>query len=197
MGRPTSVFFNNSKISENQTSIADIIQDSYDFLNEQSFDTESVSDILNNEKKENKKVAFQISTANFNIIDNRIKGIVNISSTQKTNEEYTLHLKFSPLDLKQNVFGEKKNELHFKSDLTESIQINESSKNFKNVSIEIHIMKNDKIIGQKTFIEVLESDTQDFPESTKKTDYTKYAVIGIGLVGLIILYKKMRGKNKT
>lgn len=171
-------------------------EDLADSLNEQSFNIDTISDILINDEIENNKVSFQISTENFQISDGRIKGTVNILSTQKTQEEYGLNLQFSPLDLKQNVFNEKTNVLHFKSDLTESIQINETSDNLKNISIEIQIIKNNKVIS-KSSIEVLETDSQDFPDSTKKTDYTKYAIIGIGLIGLLIIFKTIRGKTKT
>jgi hypothetical protein len=187
--------FNQNEITQNQTSIADVSKDVETFLNEQSFDVDVISNILNNEDKETKEVSFNLSTENFVVVDNRIKGIVKIESTQKSNEDYILHLQFSPLDLKQNVFNEKKNILHFKSDLTESIQINETANNFKNVSIEIHIMKNNKVI-QKSFIEVNETDSLDSPKSdSNKSDYTKYAIAGIGLIGLIFLFKKIRGKN--
>ena len=86
------------------------------------------------------KTKFEIIPSNFKIIDNRIKGTVIVKSSEKIFDKVRLHTFFSPLDLKQNVFNQKLNDLHFRTDLTETIEINETAKNYKNLTIKLHVM---------------------------------------------------------
>ena len=61
--------------------------------------------------------------------------------------------------------------------------------------MKIHVMtENGKVVGQEKFIEVLESDTQDSPEKEKDFNTTKYIIIGVGLLGLALIIKRIRSK---
>ena len=201
--KPESVF-----IQDDVTSIGDIFQD---------VTTESNSfldDLLNIPKPENSNVifnnennqindmttkdligneSFEIIPSNFRISNGRILGTVNVKSTEKTYSVYRLHLFFSPLDLKKKIFGQKINDLYFKEDFSETIEINEDAKNYKNITVKIHVMTdNGKVIGQEKFIDVLENDSTDMPVKIKSENTTKYIIAGLGVLGLILLVRRIR-----
>jgi len=193
--KPESIF-NQNEFSQNQTSISDITEDLSsqleDFIDKipdsplPILDDSYLNDIFKNDETEIKNVSFEITPINFRIIDNRIKGTVLINTF------------FSPLDLKQNVFNQKINDLHFKSDLSETIEINETAKNYKNLSIKIHVMaEKGKVIGKEIFLDVLEGDTQDMPVKEQKDNKMMYVVGGIGLIALALIVKKMRKGDKN
>jgi hypothetical protein len=186
--KPESVF-NQNDITENQTSISTIQNEL-----ENNFDiTEVFQDLFKSETKENNPLSFEIIPSNFAVVNNRIKGTVNVKSNEKTFAVYRLHTFFSPLDLKQKIFGQKINDLHFKSDFSETIQINESAKNYKNVSIKIHVMSdNGKVIGQEIFLDVQQGDTQDMPVKAKSDNTAKYVIAIAGLIGLALIFKRIR-----
>ena len=78
--------------------------------------------------------------------------------------------------------------------MNETIQINESSKNYENVSMNLHVMnpKTKEHLSQEINIDVLKSDSQDMPVKDKKDNTSLYVVGGIGLIVLALIVKKMR-----
>ena len=191
--KPVSVS-NQNEISQNQTSISDISEDL-------SADLENFLDfpIFKNDDNKIKNVSYQVTPLNFKVLNGRIIGSVNISSSELTNEKTVLHASFFPLDLKQNKLGEKINTLNFNKDLNETIEINESSKNYENVSMNLHVMnpKTKEHLSQEVNIDVLKSDSQDMPEKDKKDNTSMYVVAGIGLVALALILKKVRKGDKN
>ena len=186
--KPESVFTQN-EITQNQTSISDVIEDL------ESLNNSFIENLFKNDDNKKTDMSFEIIPTNFRVINGRIKGTIDVKSNEKTHSIFRLHTFFSPLDLKQNIFGQKINDLHFKTDFSETIQINESAKNYKNISMKIHVMtENGKVVGQEKFIEVLESDSQDSPEKEKDSNTTKYIIIGVGLLGLALIAKRIRSK---
>jgi hypothetical protein len=160
-------------------------------------DSYLTDDFFKNDENKINSMSFEIIPSNFKIIDNRIKGTVIVKSSEKTYDSLRLHTFFSPLDLKQNVFNQKLNDLHFKTDLTETIEINETANNYKNLSIKIHVMgENGTVFGKEIFIDVLDSDSQDMPvkENKKIDDKMLYIIAGIGILGLALIIKRIRKK---
>ena len=195
--KPVSIF-NQNDFSQNQTSIADITEDlSSDLENFLS----PFPDLPNfkNEETKIKNVSYQVTPLNFKVLNGRIIGSVNISSSELTNEKTVLHASFFPLDLKQNKLGEKINTLNFNKDLNETIEINESSKNYENISMNLHVMnpKTKEHLSQEVNIDVLKSDSQDMPEKETKDNKMIYIVGGIGLIALALIVKKMRKGDKN
>ena len=205
--KPESVF-NENEFSENQTSIADITEDLSAQL-ENFIDTRPELKILDdsylhdnifkNDETEIKNVTFEITPINFKIQAGRITGTVNVSSSELTKEKPVLHASFFPLDMKQNKLSEKINQLNFNKDLNETIPINESSKTYQNVSMNLHVMnpKTKEHLSQEVNIDVLETDTQDMPVKEKKDNTSLYVVGGIGLIVLALIVKKMRKGDKV
>ena len=199
--KPVSIF-NQNDFSQNQTSIADITEDlSSDLENFLDFVPDLIPDLPNfkNEETEIKNVSYQVTPLNFKVVNGRIIGSVNISSSELTNEKTVLHASFFPLDLKQNKLGEKINTLNFSKDLNETIEINESSKNYENVSMNLHVMnpKTKEHLSQEVNIDVLKSDSQDMPKPLIKDNKMIYIVGGIGLIALALIVKKMRKGDKN
>lgn len=155
--------------------------------------------IFKNDETKIKNVSYQVTPLNFKVQSGRITGTVNISSSELTNEKPVLHASFYPLDLKQNKLSEKMNQLNFSKDLNETITINESSKNYENVSMNLHVMnpKTKEHLSQEVNIDVLKSDSQDMPVKDKKDNTSLYVVGGIGLIVLALIVKKMRKGNKN
>ena len=195
--KPVSVF-NQNEISQNQTSIADISKDLSSQL-ENFLDFVPDLPIFKNDETEIKNVSYQVTPLNFKVLNGRIVGSVNISSSELTNEKPVLHASFFPLDLKQNKFGEKMNTLNFNKDLNETIEINESSNNYENVSMNLHVMnpKTKEHLSQEINIDVLKSDSQDMPTPLIKDNKMIYIVGGIGLIALALIVKKMRKGDKN
>ena len=191
--KPVSVF-NQNEISQNQTSISDISDDL-------SADLENFLDfpIFKNDDNKIKNVSYQVTPSNFKVVNGRITGTVNVSSSELTNEKTVLHASFYPLDLKQNKLGEKMNQLNFSKDLNETIQINESSKTYENISMNLHVMnpKTKEHLSQEVNIDVEKSDSQDMPEKDKKDNTSMYVVAGIGIVALALILKKVRKGDKN
>ncbi len=160
-------------------------------------DSYLTDDFFKNDENKINSMSFEIIPSNFKIIDNRIKGTVIVKSSEKTYDSLRLHTFFSPLDLRQNIFNQKLNDLHFKTDLTETIEINETANNYKNLSIKIHVMgENGTVFGKEIFIDVLDSDSQDMPvkENKKIDDKMLYIIAGIGILGLALIIKRIRKK---
>ena len=205
--KPESVF-NENEFSENQTSIADITEDLSAQL-ENFIDTRPELKILDdsylhdnifkNDETEIKNVTFEITPINFKIQAGRITGTVNVSSSELSKEKPVLHASFFPLDMKQNKLSEKINQLNFSKDLNETIQINESSKTYQNVSMNLHVMnpKTKEHLSQEVNIDVLETDSQDMPVKDKKDNTSLYIVGGVGLIVLALIVKKMRKRDKA
>ena len=203
--KPESVF-----IQDDVTSIGDIFQDvtteSNSFLDDllNIPKPENSNVIFNNENNQTNDMttkdligneSFEIIPSNFRISNGRILGTVNVKSTEKTYSVYRLHLFFSPLDLKKKIFGQKINDLYFKEDFSETIEINEDAKNYKNITVKIHVMTdNGKVMGQEKFIDVLENDSTDMPVKIKSENTTKYIIAGLGVLGLILLVRRIRKK---
>ena len=199
VSRTNKPFIQQKEFSQNQTSIADITKDlSADLEN---FLPDLIPDlpIFKNDETEIKNVSYQVTPLNFKVVNGRIIGSVNISSSELTNEKTVLHASFFPLDLKQNKFGEKINTLNFNKDLNETIEINESSKNYENISMNLHVMnpKTKEHLSQEVNIDVLKSDSQDMPEKETKDNKMIYIVGGIGLIALALIVKKMRKGDKN
>jgi len=190
--KPVSIF-NQNDFSQNQTSIADITEDLSSDL-ENFLDFVPDLPIFKNDETEIKNVSYQVTPLNFKVQSGRITGTVNVSSSELTDDKPVLHASFYPLDLKQNKFSEKINKLNFTKDLNETIQINESSKNYENVSMNLHVMnpKTKEHLSQEINIDVLKSDSQDMPVKDKKDNTSLYVVGGIGLIVLALIVKKMR-----
>ncbi len=195
--KPISIF-NQNDFSQNQTSISDITKDLSSQL-ETFIDLIPVSPIFKNEETEITNVSYQVTPSNFKVVNGRITGTVNVSSSQLTDEKTVLHASFYPLDLKQNKLGEKMNPLNFSKDLNETIQINESSKTYENVSMNLHVMnpKTKEHLSQEVNIDVEKSDSQDMPEKDKKDNTSMYVIAGIGLVTLALIIKKVRKGDKN
>ena len=205
--KPESVF-NENEFSENQTSIADITEDLSAQL-ENFIDTRPELKILDdsylhdnifkNDETEIKNVTFEITPINFKIQAGRITGTVNVSSSELSKEKPVLHASFFPLDMKQNKLSEKINQLNFSKDLNETVKINESSKNYENISMNLHVMnpKTKEHLSQEVNIDVLKSDSQDMPVKDKKDNTSLYVVGGIGLIVLALIVKKMRKGDKN
>ena len=209
--KPVSIF-NQNDFSQNQTSIADITEDLSSGL-QTFYDFDAIAENnklpkeqqvmfspnFKNEETEIKNVSYQVTPLNFKVLNGRIIGTVNISSSELTNEKTVLHASFFPLDLKQNKLGEKINTLNFNKDLNETIEINESSKNYENVSMNLHVMnpKTKEHLSQEVNIDVLKSDSQDMPEKETKDNKMIYIVGGIGLIALALIVKKMRKGDKN
>lgn len=195
--KPISIF-NQNDFSQNQTSISDITKDLSSQL-ETFIDLIPVSPIFKNEETEITNVSYQVTPSNFKVVNGRITGTVNVSSSQLTDEKTVLHASFYPLDLKQNKLGEKMNPLNFSKDLNETIQINESSNNYENVSMNLHVMnpKTKEHLSQEVNIDVEKSDSQDMPEKDKKDNTSMYVIAGIGLVTLALIIKKVRKGDKN
>lgn len=191
--KPISIF-NENDFSQNQTSISDITED----LSSQ-LETFIDSPIFKNEETEINNVSYQLTPLNFKVLNGRIIGSVNISSSELTDEKPVLHASFFPLDLKQNKFREKMNTLNFNKDLNETIEINESSNNYENVSMNLHVMnpKTKEHLSQEVNIDVLKSDSQDMPEKDKKDNTSMYVIAGIGIVALALIIKKVRKGDKN
>ena len=191
--KPISIF-NQNDFSQNQTSISDITKDLSSEL-----ETFIDSPIFKNEETEIKNVSYQVTPSNFKVVNGRITGTVNVSSSQLTDEKTVLHASFYPLDLKQNKLGEKMNPLNFSKDLNETIQINESSKTYENISMNLHVMnpKTKEHLSQEVNIDVEKSDSQDMPEKDKKDNTSMYVIAGIGLVALALIIKKVRKGDKN
>jgi hypothetical protein len=187
--KPVSIF-NQNDFSQNQTSIADLSSELETFID---------SPIFKNDETEIKNVSYQVTPSNFKVVNGRITGTVNVSSSELTNEKTVLHASFYPLHLKQNKLGEKMNQLNFNKDLNETIQINESSKNYENISMNLHVMnpKTKEHLSQEVNIDVEKSDSQDMPEKDKKDNTSMYVVAGIGLVALALILKKVRKGDKN
>ena len=195
--KPVSIF-NQNDFSQNQTSLADINKDLSSEL-ENFLDFIPDLPIFKNDETEIKNVSYQVNPLNFKVVNGRITGTVNISSSELTNEKTVLHASFFPLDLKQNKFGEKINTLNFSKDLNETIEINESSKSFENISMNLHVMnpKTKEHLSQEINIDVLKSDSQDMPVKEPKDNKMIYIVGGIGLIALALIVKKMRKGDKN
>jgi len=195
--KPVSIF-NQNDFSQNQTSLADINKDLSSEL-ENFLDFIPDLPIFKNDETEIKNVSYQVNPLNFKVVNGRITGTVNISSSELTNEKTVLHASFFPLDLKQNKFGEKINTLNFSKDLNETITINESSKSFENISMNLHVMnpKTKEHLSQEINIDVLKSDSQDMPVKEPKDNKMIYIVGGIGLIALALIVKKMRKGDKN
>jgi len=169
-------------IDSSKPEIEEILDDSY-----------LTDDFFKNDENKINSMSFEIIPSNFKIIDNRIKGSIIVKSSEKTFDKLSLHTFFSPLDLKQNVFNEKLNNLHFKTDLTETIEINETAKNYKNLTIKIHVMgEHGTVLGKEIFIDVLDSDSQDMPVKEEKDNKMIYIIAGIGILGLALIVKRIR-----
>ena len=169
-------------IDSSKPEIEEILDDSY-----------LTDDFFKNDENKINSMSFEIIPSNFKIIDNRIKGSIIVKSSEKTFDKLSLHTFFSPLDLKQNVFNEKLNNLHFKTDLTETIEINETAKNYKNLTIKIHVMgEHGTVLGKEIFIDVLDSDSQDMPVKEEKDNKMIYIIAGIGILGLALIIKRIR-----
>jgi len=155
--------------------------------------------IFKNDETEIKNVTFEITPINFKIQAGRITGTVNVSSSELSKEKPVLHASFFPLDMKQNKLSEKINQLNFSKDLNETIQINESSKTYQNVSMNLHVMnpKTKEHLSQEVNIDVLETDSQDMPVKDKKDNTSLYIVGGVGLIVLALIVKKMRKRDKA
>jgi len=91
------------------------------------------------------------------------------------------------------------NPLNFSKDLNETIQINESSKTYENISMNLHVMnpKTKEHLSQEVNIDVEKSDSQDMPEKDKKDNTSMYVVAGIGIVALALILKKVRKGDKN
>ena len=157
-------------------------------------DSYLTDDFFKNDENKINSMSFEIIPSNFKIIDNRIKGSIIVKSSEKTFDKLRLHTFFSPLDLKQNVFNEKLNNLHFKTDLTETIEINETAKNYKNLTIKIHVMgEHGTVLSKEVFIDVLDSDSQDMPvKEEKEISKSIYIIAGIGILALALIIKRIR-----
>ena len=156
-------------------------------------DSYLTDDFFKNDENKINSMSFEIIPSNFKIIDNRIKGSIIVKSSEKTFDKLSLHTFFSPLDLKQNVFNEKLNNLHFKTDLTETIEINETAKNYKNLTIKIHVMgEHGTVFGKEVFIDVLANDSQDMPVKEEKDNKMIYIIAGVGVLALALIIKRIR-----
>ena len=195
--KPESVF-NQNDLLQNETSIADITEDLSSEL-ENFIDFKTDSTIFKNDETKIKNVSYQVIPSNFKVVNGRITGTVNVSSSELTDEKTVLHASFYPLDMKQNKLGEKMNQLNFSKDLNETIQINESSKNYQNISMNLHVMnpKTKEHLSQEVNIDIEKSDSQDMPKKDKKDNTSMYVVAGIGLVALALILKKVRKGDKN
>jgi hypothetical protein len=216
MGKPKSVFqsFENQQQDDLSSELDNYFDNSYTVTDmgvlpkpeteiidsskpeiEKLDDSYLTDDFFKNDENKINSMSFEIIPSNFKIIDNRIKGTVIVKSSEKTFDKLRLHTFFSPLDLKQNVFNQKLNDLHFKTDLTETIEINETANNYKNLTIKIHVMgEKGTVFGKEVFIDVLDGDSQDMPvkENKKIDDKMLYVIGGIGILALFLIVKRIR-----
>ena len=205
--KPDSVF-----VQEDVNSIGDFVEDitnESNWFSDNLFNIETVDsstpeklddsyltdDFFKNDENKIDSMSFEIIPSNFRIDNGRILGTVNIKSVEKSYTKYRLHVFFSPLDLPKDVFGQKINDIYFKEDFSETIEINESAKNYKNLTIRIHVMTdNGKVVGQEKILDVLENDSTDMPVKPKDDNTTKYIIAGVGILGLLLIVRRLRKK---
>jgi len=188
--KPESVFVQN-EVTQNFPTIHQTIEDiSGDIEDSSNSFLEGLFKTDNNKKE---KVSYEIITSNFTVVNDRIKGTIIIKSSSKGKTK--LISRFSPKDLRHLEFDRKINDLNFNSDLTETIQINESAKGNKEVTISVAIHDNKTIIGSsEKIINVEVGDSQDMPTPVPQDNTMKYIVIGVGLLGLALIIKRIRTK---